>query len=266
MPEISENDIVYQATMNALAGTRKLLLVISGLIGLFIFHMFLFYFTWDFARIDARHGVIESIRDYHKRGKLYEKSLKADDDLAAEMVREINSIEVKSIDKQYDLPLVGMKFSGADFSVAILILAAAVLLWLLFYQRRLAACLVRLAELRGWKVVISALQYHFVLIGEHASRDTRIAVRGLIWGLPCIGVLQVGSDVFDFISFKISRVQELAFHNERFLLRVVLRMGVDLALVGVVAWLAWKCYREYIATEAKLTSPLAEMSPTGTLN
>jgi uncharacterized membrane-anchored protein YitT (DUF2179 family) len=155
--ELSEAEIVYEATMGALTGIRRILLLVSGLLGLFLFNLFLFYLCWDNARIEARNGVLKTIEELHQEHKTYLSSQTEDDKLLARTRTEIAIISQSLANKSYEVPLVGMPVSTSDFSVAILMIATALFLWLLFFQRKLGACLKQLARLRGWGFVITSL-------------------------------------------------------------------------------------------------------------
>jgi hypothetical protein len=260
-PDLSEVQIVYEATMGALSGIRRILLLISGLLGLFLFNIFTFYFCWDYARVEARKGVLETLEESHQEHKFYLGSQPLDDDLKAKAEKEIESISKDLADRAYEVPLVKMRVSASDFSVALLMLATALFLWLLFFQRKFGACLRQLAKLRGWEVVISALQYHFLLVGSNASAEGRRATQGLIYGIPFVGSLQIITDVVDLGRWFQDKIQKLAFNNNDFVLRMVIRLGIDVGLVVTLTILANRCYREYKKIEEELTEHLTIDAP-----
>jgi len=258
--DLSESAIVYEATMGALTGVRRILLLISGLLGLFLFNFFLFYFCWDNARIEAHYGVLKTLEQFHQEGKPY-LSWKEDEQLLKRNKEEIDLIGKDLASKAYEVPLVGMPVSSSDFSIAILLLATALFLWLLFFQRKFGACLRQLARLRGWEVVVSALQYHFLLVGSNASFEGRLAVQGLIYGIPVVGSLQFLSDFVDLMFWFNDDVKKLAFNNNAFVLRTGIRLAVDLFLVIALTFLANRSYVEYKKVEEDLTEHLTLTPP-----
>jgi hypothetical protein len=251
-PDSEEGRIVYEATMGALVGVRRVLMLLSGLIGIFILNFFFWYLSWDKARLAGREGVIEVLERTHQRFEYYQDASQ-DAKIIEKMEEDKAKIESEIGSKTFELPLVGMPFVRTDFPVALLLSAAALLLWLLFYQRRLGACLQRLAQLRGWGVVLSALQYHFLLVGSHAAEEGRAAVKGLVYGLPILGSLHLVSDLYDLFVLSQRPVVELAFSSPGFLFKVSLRLLVDILLVVIVYKLANKCFREHQEAEQKLT-------------
>src|SRR6185295_6742944 len=144
-----EKALVLQATIDTIQRTRRTLVVVSTLIGLGLFDLYVWNFSWDHARIVARRAIVETITSMHQNGAIFKGSVAEDDELVATLVKETNQIDKDMQDAKFDVPVVGRKVSVSDYSSGLLLTAAAVLLWLLFYQRRLSACLLRLSQLSG---------------------------------------------------------------------------------------------------------------------
>ncbi|HEX6900262.1 MAG TPA: hypothetical protein VF789_11135 [Thermoanaerobaculia bacterium] len=248
--KLAEEDIVYDATMGALTGVRRIFILLSGLFGLYLFNMFLWYCGWDHARIAAREGILLVQESMVEEGQVYTDE---DKKFREKTENEIQSLRNSLTNQHYEVPLLKIPVSVNDYPVAILLTTAALLLWLLYFQRRFGACLRKLARMKGSGIVLSALQYHFLLIGKHSSPDGRLAAKGLIYGLPTLGMIQLGSDAFDVYQLWKTPIVTLAFGHSEFVMRTAIRLGLDFLLVLAVGVLSYRCYREYKDVEHHLT-------------
>jgi hypothetical protein len=250
--EFSEQQIVFEATKDAIVRTRQALMFVSILVAFGFFYLFWWYGSWQLARIDARLGVAASIRQINNQGDTFTKSpvldeaLKADKDLIGGMERKAAELREEWDRTAFEVPLVGLRIASADFSIGILTVAAAMLMWLLFYQRRLDGCIKRLYYLAGSDVVTRVLQYHFVLIGSHATdRRLKFVARALLLALPALALCFLLSDCYDFYTIWTNPLQQLAFSSSAYRTRVIARLAVDLVLAIAVAVIGFTCYDEF---------------------
>lgn len=248
----SEADIVYDATKDIIARTRRVLLLVSGLAGLGFFYLFWWYGSWELARIDARHAVAATIQRMNAQGETATGDFGKDKSSIDTMEKEAYDLENEWANKHFDVPLIGLKIASADFSQAILIFAGTVLLWLVFYQRRLNACLIRLAQLEGWARVVLLLEHHFTLLGRHATPLMRYIARALLLALPLLAISFFISDFIDLRNIASTPIKQFAFTSNIYKIRVGFRMGIDFFLTLLVCWAGLRCYREFRNIEDNL--------------
>ncbi len=237
--------------MEAISHTRRILLFISGLLCLGLFHTYIWYLSWEVGRVEGRRAVASALRHPSSPGSSYLGTPKADEELAIEQERQANEIEREIGSTHYKVPLVGLDVNVADFPPMILMLATASLLWLYFYHKRLNSCLERLAAESGWGAIETTLRYKFVLLSGKESGMKFVARL-----LPAsLGLMSLGfmiSDLSDFHGFYKDPIKTLAFRESSFLVHVVARIGTDFFLAAMVIALSWLCYREFRRTEDRL--------------
>lgn len=250
--EIFEQQIVLEATKDAIVRTRQALMFVTALVAFGFFYLFWWYGSWQLARIEARRAVAYSIRQKNKQNTTFsddhdpEKALTADKSLIEKMEADADRLAKDWDEKEFEIPLVGLKIPSADFSIGILTVAAAMLMWLLFYQRRLDGCIKRLYYLAGSDVVTRVLQYHFVLIGSHAAdRRMKFIARALLLALPALALCFLLSDGYDFYNIWTAPMQKLAFSSHAYRWRVIVRLAVDFILGLAVAVIGLTCFNEF---------------------
>ena len=248
----SSEEVVYDATLNAITRTRQVLLVVSALIGLGFFTLYQWYGSWQHARVDARIAVASAVEQINSSGSLHGASRQLDQELIESMRAEAGAIRSAMANATFDVPLIGVTVSTADFPTGLLMVATGVMLWLYFYLRRLNECLDRLNRISGWGVVKPVLEYHFTLIGTHASPTMRRAAAGLILGLPAFAILTLLSDVYDLYSIWSDPTQGLAFSSADYVIRVAVRLLVDFVLICAVTIAGWSSFKQQQAAEDTL--------------
>lgn len=249
---------MYSGVLDAIKGTRRILVILSALIGLAIFHNFLWFATWDLARLSAGTVILEHLNEVQKSGGSY-LDTPADDAKVREKVgAKQAALSERLLERQYKLPLVNLEVSVADFPVALLLLAVGNLLWLLVHLHRMTDSLEVLTKRKGYECVALTLRHHFVLVGAHARWWARAASRALLFGMPVFGLSCILSDVIDAREFASQKVMELAFNSSEFVYRLALRVGIDTVLTAMCWALAWLCQREYVVTENKVLQELQE--------
>ncbi|HTA22060.1 MAG TPA: hypothetical protein VK763_00890 [Terriglobales bacterium] len=257
----SEAEVVYEATKDAVVRTRRILLLVSGLIGVGFFYLFVWYGSWELARIDGRRAAVALLIQKNSEGDKVTDTLEGDKALLQDLDKKASELESHWADREFDVPLVNLKVASADFSVAILMIAIAMLFWLLFNQRRLNACLTRLEKLQGWALVAPLLEFHFILIGSHASPKMRAVARLLVLGLPILALSFFASDCLDLYFFWHNRVDRLFFVSCTYDIRVLARLLLGFTLAVIVTYVGLKCFREFRQSEdellryAQLSSP-----------
>jgi len=250
--EFSEQQIVFEATKDAIVRTRRALLFVTAVVALGFFYLFWWYGSWQLARIEARLAVAASIRQINAQGNTFSedpvraKALSDDNALIDEMEKEAVKLRREWGEKEFEVPLVQLRIASADFSVVILTVAAAMLMWLLFYQRRLDGCIQRLYYLAGTDVVKRVLQYHFVLIGSHAAGwRMKFAARALLLALPLLALCFLLSDGYDFYTIWTTPLHKLAFSSGAYRTRVIVRLAVDFILAIAVGVIGFACHTEF---------------------
>jgi len=244
--EFSEQQIVFEATKDAIVRTRRALMFVTALVAFGFFYLFWWYGSWELARIDARLAVAASIRQINAEGGTFTGDLVQDKALGDDMGKEAEELRRQWDTKQFELPLVQLRIASADFSIGILTVAVAMLMWLLFYQRRLDGCIKRLYYLVGSDVVTRVLQYHFVLIGSHAAdRRMKFASRALLLALPALALCFLLSDGYDFYKIWTTPLHKLAFSSAAYRARVIVRLAVDVILAIAVGVIGFACYIEF---------------------
>jgi hypothetical protein len=214
----------------------------------------MWYASWDLARIAARRVVIERIERGDAAGAFVLGSKVGDQNMVKRFGDDIAELEKKRSEGSFDLALLGSKVNVNDFSIAAQMVGVAVLLWLIFNQKRLNYCLMRLETIGGWHVPTSLLELNFGLIGAHAdSKFMRYLARLLTLALPIVSVLFMTSDMYDLSQIRASQVQRLAFESGEYRWRIFLRMSSDILLGLCVAILGLWSYREWRETEDKIT-------------
>ncbi len=247
----SEAQIVYEATKESVIRARRALLVISGLIGLGFVHLFVWYGSWELARIEGRQAAIDKITSENQKGNVI--TGRESDRAAVEKLQlEIKELETRWDYRELQVPLINLRVASADFSVAILLMSGAVLLWLWFAQRRLNACLMRLERLEGWAIVGPVLEFHFMLIGSHASPLMRRIAQLLVLGLPILAICFLGSDCVDLYLFWRHPLHRFYFSSSMFVIRVMLRLAVGTGLAVIVTLIGWECFKELRQSEEDL--------------
>jgi hypothetical protein len=255
-----DDSIVLDAAIDAISRVRRILWIIASLICLGFFFQFMWYLSWEKARVVARHAVVERMRQLDSQGIFVSGSLKSDSVLARSLEREATSIDRASAEAKFTVPLINMGVSSSDFSIALLMVAAFVLLWLVAYQKRVNSCLQALARINGWKMVSSLFQYQFAFLGKNSSRTTRIGSKIVLFGLPVLALLFLLSDAADLFVFMRDPVRKLAFSSLSYVLMSATRIGLDALLSVAVIILGWRAFRAFRDCEEDLLRELPEDS------
>jgi len=295
MPGDHGRDFTLQATVDAIRGARRTLVAITSLSALGYFHLFHWYGSWQLARISAWTAIAEHRRalvlDAHRPAAgrvprtaaapgpaqvLPDTALRlgvgegvrpfaAESTVLAQYAQANARVEALSrewADRQYEVPLLGLTVPGSDYSVAIIMVAMAMLVWLLLSQRRLNACLGSLEQEAGWGEAKRVLQLHFALLGRHATRTTRVAAFALIAALPLLAFLSLLGDGYDLYGYWTSQVYQAAFSSDEFVRRVTARLVLDAVLCLATGFVGGQCLKEYTKAQADLLRFAATERPT----
>jgi hypothetical protein len=247
-----KNQLIYESTKEAVTRARAGLVIASVLIGLGFFYLYNWYGSWELSRAAARRGIATEVRRIDAAGYSIKGSIEKDQKYLEELDAEAEKLEGERADREFEVPFLRLKVSAPDFSVAILMVSATVLVWILFCQRRITFCL-RELQRDGWEEPRKILQFTFVLMGNHATPGMQLAARCLPLGLPLLAAAFWASDVYDLYSkFWRHPIRKLAFKSVEFDLRVMARLSIGLALAVLVGYLGTKCYREFLSTEDEL--------------
>lgn len=256
MDDITKSEswrLVFDATIESIRRTRRTLVVLIVLVCVSIFHVYMWYASWDLARIAGRRVVMAKIEMANKARRHILDDQAHDEAMLKRLEGEISELEKKRSEATFELPLVGIEVDVNDFPIAAQIVGVAVLLWLIFNQKRLNACLQRLEGMGGWGVPKSLLELNFGLVGSRSDRFTRGLGRLLPLALPITSALFVASDLFDLYGIHLSRWQRLAFEEWEYYWRVYFRVGSDVVLGICVCFLGFWSYSEWKDTEARIT-------------
>jgi len=247
-----EAEIVYQAAVESLGRTRRALIVLSTVICIGYFHLYEWYGSWNGARVAARTGVVAVLKGEVPASSCKPGRFLGDKDVIARLEKEIAELRAKQVDAMFTVPLAGMVVPVGDMSVGISLVALSLTVWLLFFQRKVNACLKHLDRLQGWKVPMRVLEFHFTLIGSHATMSMRVASKALLLSFPTMTLLFLASDLWDLWVIKQTELQCLSFSYNPYLRYVTGRLcvGVILAILSVVVTVM--CYREYRTAEDEL--------------
>ncbi|HKV94595.1 MAG TPA: hypothetical protein VJW20_18765 [Candidatus Angelobacter sp.] len=191
-----------------------------------------------------------------KRAEEMEKiatNLKDDPQLVENMEKSAGKLEDDHHNREFEVPLLHLRVSSPDFPVAILIIALALLLWLLFYSRKVNECLTYLHQKQGWSLVGHLLKFQFILIGKDASRPMQLAARFLPMGLPVLAIFFVISDCFDLYGFSQDPIKKLVFTSGAYDGWVAFRLLLEIALAGLVGYFGTRCRKEFLSYEEELT-------------
>jgi len=249
----TEEEIVFDATLETIRGIRRVLWLITSLVCIGFFYLYLWYGSWDNARVSGRLAIVNEISKMHSRNYFY-KDKKNDSIIINSLLAEAELINLERTKEKYEMPVIGLKISASDFSIGILMGAAAILTWLLFYQKRLLKCLTRLENEAGWEITIPLLQYHFVMIGSHSDKYMKIAIKSLIICLPILSFLYLCSDILDlYLKVYSDNLKILAFNDMKYLIYITCRVGWEVILTVYLAIIGLRCLKELSTTEKSLT-------------
>src|ERR1700739_2024131 len=81
-----ELEIVHQAVFGSAQRVRRTLLVIITVACIGFFHLYMWYFSWQKARMVGREHAIEQLQSLQKEGKTYSASRALDDELVKSAV------------------------------------------------------------------------------------------------------------------------------------------------------------------------------------
>lgn len=245
--------LVFEATLESINRTRRTLVVLIGLICVSLFHLYMWYASWDLARIAARRSLLVRIEEMNSRESYMFGSQASDLYRSEQLRREIGEIEKARVEARFQPPLLGFEVGVNDFTVASQMVALATLLWLVFNQKRLNFCLRKLESVGGWEIPKSLIELNFGLIGSHSDYFMKVVSRFIPLALPVASVLFIASDLYDLSRIQASAWQRLAFEDPEYRFRVFLRLGTDTVLsLGVIALGFWS-FSEWVRTEEELT-------------
>ena len=185
---IQNNNLLLDATIETIKSARRILWLITTMVCLGFFFIYLWYFSWENARIVARNGIC-NIKSNEIKAKDYKGNLNLDTALISKYKKEAQNLENEISNKKYNLPLVGINISISDFSIGIMMVSTALLVWLYLYLNRLFSCLETLKKKKGWRIIISLLKFHFVIIGSHSEKYIKYISKTLILSLPLLSFL-----------------------------------------------------------------------------
>jgi hypothetical protein len=248
-----EGEIAYEAAKAAIAHVRLTLLLMSALIGIGFFFLFNWHASWELTRAEGRRAVAAEIRRINSQGGTVTGSTADDQRLAETMKKTADALEEEHANHEFEVPLLRLRVSSPDFPVAILIVALALLLWLLFYNRKVNECLTYLRQKQGWSLVGHLLKFQFIVIGKHASRPMQLAARFLPMGLPVLAIFFLISDCVDLYGFWRDPIKKLVFTSGAYDARVAFRLLLEIALAGLVGYFGTKCRKEFQSSEEELT-------------
>lgn len=248
-----EGEIAYEAAKASIAHVRLTLLLISALIGLGFFFLFNWHVSWEMTRAKGRRAVAAEIRRIDSQGRTVMKSKEEDERYAKKMDETADKLEEKHDNREFEVPLLRMRVSSSDFPVAILIVSLALLLWLLFYSRKVNECLTYLRRQQGWSLVGHLLRFQFILIGKQAPRPMQLAARFLPMGLPFLAISFLISDCFDLYKSWRDPIRKLVFTSHAYDVQVAFRLLLELALAVLVSYVGTKCLKEFLHSEHELT-------------
>lgn len=255
MSDKEENQIIQlilDATHENIQRTRRTFLFIIGLTCISLAHLYIWYSSWDLARIAGRKAILARIDDLHGKGKFLTGNHKDDQDLMIAFNSDIASLEKNRGDSHFAPPLLGFAVGINDFTVVAQMSGVAVLIWLVFNQRRLNFCL-RQLERRGWELPKALLELHFGLVGSHADGFMKWLGRLLPLALPLTSMLFLLSDIYDLSTIKGDALKRLAFEDTEYTIRVFVRLGSGALLGFCVLVLGSWSYKEWRKTEDSLT-------------
>ena len=180
-------------------------------------------------------------------------NLKEEPKLAENMDKVAAKLQEEHANREFEVPLLRLRVSSPDFPVAILIVALALLLWLLFYSRKVNECLTYLRREQGWSLVGHLLRFQFIVIGKQASRPMQLAALFLPMGLPFLAIGFLISDCVELHGFSKNPIQRLVFTSHAYQNRVAFRLLLEIALAILVGYFGTKCRKEFQDAEEKLT-------------
>ena len=247
-----EWEIVFEATLDGVRRTRRTLIMIISLLCLGWFHLYIWYFSWEVARIAGREAGIDEIKRIHSENRIALQTKVEDVETIERWSREIEEISKRRESYELAASGIGLRISAVDFSIAIELAGVATLLWLIFNQRRVNSCLRRLSEISGWGAPLAILEFHFGLIGSHASGFMKSLGRLLPLGLPLLSLAFLLSDIFDLYEIWKTPAARLAFRSGSYLWFVGFRIGTGLCLFALVVSLGFWSYVEWKNTEEEL--------------
>ena len=250
--EAREWQIAFNATIDSINRTRRTLVVIMTIACLGFFHLFMWYGSWQKARIAGREGAISKLHSLWSTKRMHTESLAHDRSMAATWESEIAEIKKKLAAAEFKAPFIGFDVSTDDFAVALQIVGIATLLWLIFNQRRVNFCLRKLDELGGWGPPKALLELHFGLVGSHATKLMRGLGRLLPCVLPILSVAFFISDIWDISQILSDRNNALFFNSHEYILRAGVRLGSSVVFMSLILTLGIWSYREWVNTEEEL--------------
>lgn len=248
-----EWEVAYEATLDTIRRTRGALALIVGVVCVGLFHFFLWYWSWDQARISGRRAVVAAVASMDETGKYYLGTKEKDQEYIERLELEIAELAQARASSRLKVTSLDIGVSGADISTAIQIVGVAAMAWFLFGQRRLNYSLRALQALGGWGVPLKLVELNFGFVGSHATRMMRVVGRALPLALPALSVLYVGSDIYDLLGFYQNNLTRLALYDVHYDIRIGVRLLVGLTLTGLLVVLGKQSYREWRATENELT-------------
>lgn len=252
--DISEESTLYQTAADALIGMRRTMLVISTILGLGAMHTYDWYLSWDNARIAAREGILARIADGASvraeggtdRGPDPEPGEIEALTRGLQKLRESQQMGVRAV------PLIGIEVPEADYSVALLLLGTAMLVWVVLFQRKAFACLEEVETKIGWPVARALLRHNFVLISDSGSLLERWAGYLLFLGLALLASVCLASDITDLIRMSTDPLGALAFEAPKFTRLLWWRIGMDVVLLLALWALGLACLFQHRGMEKKV--------------
>lgn len=239
----SEKQIVLDATRESIARTRWVLVVISTLIILGFFRLFLWYGSWDLARVEA----FRTMADQLAKGKVVDVQTQVRIDAYR---AEASAVERRIRDERIEFAPLGLNVSATDFPTALMLAGLSAQAWLYFFQRRVRSCLLKLREYAGARTLRPLLAYHFTLI-QRESGLGKTLVFALFVGLPALAWSFLVSDLVDCVQLHVDD-RALALNSGKYVLRLVVRFILDIAIAAVMSILARDSLRAFRETEQQL--------------
>src|SRR5690242_11046376 len=124
-----EIKLLEEVTRKTIGYARWLLVSLSLLAGLGLFHTFMWYATWDHARIAGREAVLETLQKPTTPPLAKPGQEKLDKEIEA-LKAEVQRLEKERVDRRAGLPVLGIDVSISDFPVGVLILGNTLLVLL----------------------------------------------------------------------------------------------------------------------------------------
>lgn len=235
-----EIGILQEATKSTLAYARWLMVTLWLLFALGLFHTFVWYASWDHARIEGRRVLLRA-----------EHSV-IDDQTRQRYARELVDLEQARSGRRVSLPLIGVDVSMSDFPLGLMTLGLSLQVLLLVVEFRLSAFFRRLLSLQGWGPILSLLRYQFVV---HESSQEKLARWAILsyFLVPVMGACFFLSDILDAVFLKNREsVGSILFGDRAFLRYVWLRLGLDVVFMLAGLWLGVRTERVYRSLERDL--------------